>query len=118
MCVTYTIHSPTFSPGSWKAVDLDWGRWVVGRISKAGNTLLPQWNMDQKKMDTMHTGCGVAWGWGVGKWWFVVVGVYVTVRQCAPVLPTHLHRAAMDAGSGDERAEPLEDVVEQKVIGI
>lgn len=49
--------------------------------------------MGLKKMDTMQAGHEG--------------GVCVTVRQRAPVLPTHLHRAVVDAGSGD---------IEQKVI--
>lgn len=49
--------------------------------------------MDLKKMDTINTGHEG--------------GVYVTVRQCAPVLPIHLHRAALDAGFGEQWVEPL-----------
>lgn len=49
--------------------------------------------MDLKKMDTMHTGHEG--------------GVYVTVRQCAPVFPIHSYRAAVDAESGEEWVEPL-----------
>lgn len=52
-------------------------------------------------MDTMHTGHEG--------------GVCVTVRQHAPVLPTHLHRVAVDAGSVEEWVRGPKDI-KQKVI--
>lgn len=67
------------------------------------NTVLPPQNMDLKKMYTMLTGHEG--------------GVYVTVRQSAPVLPIHLHRSALDAGFGEQLVEPLKDI-EQKVVDI
>lgn len=80
----------------------------MDRISKAflnagKHILLPPRNMDLKKIYTMHTGHEG--------------GVYVTVRQSAPVLPIHLHRSALDAGFGEQLVEPLKDI-EQKVVDI
>lgn len=46
-----------------------------------------------KEMDTIHTGHEG--------------GVCVTVRQCAPVLPIHLYRVAVDAEYAEEWVEPL-----------
>ncbi len=70
----------------------------MGRISKAflkaGTThTVPPMEHGPKEMDTIHTGHEG--------------GVCVTVRQCAPVLPIHLYRVAVDAEYAEEWVEPL-----------
>lgn len=93
MCCSHYILTHIFSPDWWKSlhVCLTWmsERWVCGWIS---NSVFGKWKhiFWIKKMDTMNPGhVGRGGGWSVS----------VTVRQCTPVLPTHLYRVAVNSGN-------------------
>lgn len=93
MCCSHYILTHIFSPDWWKSLHLclTWmsARWVCGWIS---NSVFGKWKhvFWIKKMDTMNPGhVGRGGGWSVS----------VTVRQCTPVLPTHLYRVAVNSGN-------------------